>query len=193
MKYTIKELRQFKGITQEFMAKKLGMSQPSYKRFETGKTKIAEKKINLIAKILEVKPTDLLNHSSGSIGKILNNINQIRRTLNISQFRISEKLGMTQNNYSLLETGKTQLTINRLQEIGEIFNMPLSKIINYHLETSKQEHKTVSNQHSLRDYFAGKVLQGLSTELSLRDHQYIARTCYLLADAMLKERDKVKS
>jgi hypothetical protein len=45
---------------------------------------------------------------------------------------------------------------------------------------------------TLRDYFAGKVLQGLMScgDAGSGDDQYIASTAYMMADAMLKERAK---
>ena len=49
----------------------------------------------------------------------------------------------------------------------------------------------------LRDYFAAKVMQGLLSNAWLAkknpmDRFEIARTAFALADAMIKERDRVK-
>lgn len=49
-----------------------------------------------------------------------------RMQLNISQKKMSEKLKMQQAGYCLLEKGKTQLTVERLQKIAEIFNVPIT-------------------------------------------------------------------
>jgi hypothetical protein len=49
-----------------------------------------------------------------------------------------------------------------------------------------------SSGMTLRDYFAGKVLQALMScgDAGSGDDQYIASTAYMMADAMLKERAK---
>lgn len=43
---------------------------------------------------------------------------------------------------------------------------------------------------SLRDYFAGQALVGLLASSDQVVHVDVAQTCYVYADAMLKERDK---
>jgi hypothetical protein len=44
---------------------------------------------------------------------------------------------------------------------------------------------------TLRDYFAAKAMQGLlAGSLKSSDTHLIARDCYAMADAMLKERNK---
>jgi hypothetical protein len=65
----------------------------------------------------------------------------------------------------------------------------------------REEHESNSDEMgmSLRDYFAGQALITLPlSEFDVRrlqaslspDYQVIARICYNLADAMLKEREK---
>lgn len=49
-----------------------------------------------------------------------------RMQMNISQKEMSEKLKMQQAGYSLLEKGKTQLTVDRLQMIADILNVPIT-------------------------------------------------------------------
>lgn len=44
---------------------------------------------------------------------------------------------------------------------------------------------------SLRDWFAGQALAGCMADYNIGDtFQDVARTCYEIADAMLKEREK---
>ena len=46
---------------------------------------------------------------------------------------------------------------------------------------------------TLRDYFAGQALAGCSLlGMHKSDEKYFAHKAYLIADAMLKEREKVK-
>jgi hypothetical protein len=42
---------------------------------------------------------------------------------------------------------------------------------------------------TLRDYFAAKAMQGLMVDVHTPDCDYIAKTSYDLADAMLKARE----
>ena len=52
-------------------------------------------------------------------------------------------------------------------------------------DLSRQEGMT------LRDWFAGQILCGTSFwDIKENDTEYIARRCYEIADAMIKERDK---
>ncbi len=43
---------------------------------------------------------------------------------------------------------------------------------------------------SLRDYFAAKAMQGLMARVGAHDADRIAHDAYIVADAMLAERDK---
>lgn len=49
-----------------------------------------------------------------------------RVQLEISQKEMSEKLKMQQAGYCLLEKGKTQITVDRLQKIADIFKVPIT-------------------------------------------------------------------
>ncbi len=57
----IKELRERKKLSQEYLAKKLNISQPAYAQIENGKTKINIDKLERIAEILETKVEDILH------------------------------------------------------------------------------------------------------------------------------------
>lgn len=70
----IKNIRELKNLTQEFIAEKLDVSQAAYSRMENGETKITDEKLAQIAEILEVKPEDIKAFDShkyfNSIGNI---------------------------------------------------------------------------------------------------------------------------
>ena len=42
---------------------------------------------------------------------------------------------------------------------------------------------------TLRDYFAAKAMQGMMVDVYASDCDYIAKTAYAMADAMLKARE----
>jgi transcriptional regulator with XRE-family HTH domain len=51
---TIKQIREIRGYSQEYMATKLQISQPAYCKIENGKSKTKDQNYKLIAEILEV-------------------------------------------------------------------------------------------------------------------------------------------
>lgn len=60
----IKNIRELKNLTQEFVAEKLDISQSAYSRLEKGEIKISKEKLVQIAEILEVKPEDIKEFDS---------------------------------------------------------------------------------------------------------------------------------
>ena len=60
MKDVIKRLRLKKGLTQDDMAKALGLTTPSYSRMELGITKISEAKLDVIARALRMTTEELI-------------------------------------------------------------------------------------------------------------------------------------
>ncbi|MES2484524.1 MAG: helix-turn-helix transcriptional regulator [Bacteroidota bacterium] len=57
----IRNIRELKNFTQEFMANELGMSQASYSKIEKGSTVLTYTKLVNIAAVLNVKVEDILN------------------------------------------------------------------------------------------------------------------------------------
>lgn len=68
----IREKRDKKGFSQEFMAIKLGMSQNNYSKIELGKIDLTIGRLSQICEILEVEMSDLIKESNVT----LNNHNQ---------------------------------------------------------------------------------------------------------------------
>lgn len=74
----IKQIRELKNFTQEYMAQKLGLSTRAYSKIETGETQLTINRLNEISAILEVQPMEVLgfddkkifniNHSTGNNG-----------------------------------------------------------------------------------------------------------------------------
>lgn len=57
----IRQLRVLKGISQEYIAEELGITQPSYARLEVEDSRINIERLKLIANILDVSITELFN------------------------------------------------------------------------------------------------------------------------------------
>lgn len=74
----IKQIRELKNLTQEYMAQQLGLSTRAYSKIETGETQLTIHRLNEISAILEVQPMEVLgfddkkifniNHSTGNNG-----------------------------------------------------------------------------------------------------------------------------
>jgi transcriptional regulator with XRE-family HTH domain len=69
----IKRLRELKNIKQEDMAHRLGMSQPSYSRLESGETKVDLSKLEKIAQLMELKLEEILSFDEKQVFNIYNN------------------------------------------------------------------------------------------------------------------------
>jgi transcriptional regulator with XRE-family HTH domain len=63
----IKKIRESKNYTQDHLAGKLGISQNSYSKLETGTTKITTDRLQQIAAVLEVPIEELLNSEHQTI------------------------------------------------------------------------------------------------------------------------------
>jgi transcriptional regulator with XRE-family HTH domain len=70
----IKNIRELKNLTQEYMAEKLGITQAGYSKIESGATKISYSKLTAIAKILEVDIEDILAFDSQKYFNSFNNV-----------------------------------------------------------------------------------------------------------------------
>src|SRR5258708_7660454 len=60
MKTKLKQYRVRAGMTQAKLAKKVGVTQPNYQRWESGSAPVPEEKLNKLAKVLETSPEALL-------------------------------------------------------------------------------------------------------------------------------------
>lgn len=67
--YKIKKIRELRNYRQEYMAEKLGISQVSYSRVESGQTKLNLSRLEDIAKILEVNQIFIINFDESYILK----------------------------------------------------------------------------------------------------------------------------
>ena len=57
-------------------------------------------------------------------------IKRIREHRNYTQQHMAEKLELSQNAYSKIENGTTKLTVDRLEEIAKILDVPVESILN---------------------------------------------------------------
>lgn len=70
----IKNIRELKNFTQEYMAEKLDISQAAYSKLEKGDIKVSSDKLSQIAKILDVNPEDITSFDSQKYFNSFNNV-----------------------------------------------------------------------------------------------------------------------
>ncbi|MBE7441389.1 MAG: helix-turn-helix transcriptional regulator [Flavobacteriales bacterium] len=59
------------------------------------------------------------------------NIKQIRELKNLTQGYIAERLNMSIGGYSKIESGQTDVTLSKIQQIAEILETDLSTILSF--------------------------------------------------------------
>lgn len=62
-------------------------------------------------------------------------IRLLREIYNYTQEYVAENLGISQNAYSMMETGETRLTIDRLGKLAELYKMEVSDLLQFNEQT----------------------------------------------------------
>jgi transcriptional regulator with XRE-family HTH domain len=69
----IRQIRELKGFSQEYVSAKIGVSQRAYSKIERDEIKLDWGKITIIAKVFDIDPLDLVSFDDNLI---FNNCNQ---------------------------------------------------------------------------------------------------------------------
>lgn len=86
----IRQIRDLKGLSQEYISGKLGISQRAYSKIERNEIKIDWEKITKISKVFEIDPMDLISFDDNLI---FNNCTQSGKFVNSqAHFNVPEKL-----------------------------------------------------------------------------------------------------
>jgi len=117
----IKNIRELKNLTQEYVAEKLGITQAAYSKIESGTTKISYDKLFQISNILGIEIQELLNFDSQ---KIFNNLNNVKGNNNGITLATKEDIAtLYEDKIKLLEKLLfiTENELNRYREkFGEL-------------------------------------------------------------------------
>lgn len=65
--HKVRQIRELKNLTQEYMADRLGMSQRGYSKVERDEVKLDWERITQIAKVFDMEPMDLVSFDDNLI------------------------------------------------------------------------------------------------------------------------------
>lgn len=124
IKDKIKNIRELKNYTQEYMAEKLGVTQAGYSKIEKGKTSLSYEKLVEIGRILDVSVEDII---SFDYDRYFNGFNRITGNNNGSILINTENTSTMKELYEdkirLLEKllNRTEIELGRYKEkYGEL-------------------------------------------------------------------------
>jgi transcriptional regulator with XRE-family HTH domain len=63
------------------------------------------------------------------MSKIGERIKRLRESKNYTQDYLASKIGMSQNAYSKMETGGSKITVERLEKIAEVLDIPIDELL----------------------------------------------------------------
>ena len=89
--HKIKKLRELKNLTQEHMAKSIGISQGAYSRMELGETEITYTKLEKISEELGMKPEEVIAFNESLVFNVMNNQTGNGLVINNNQLSDTEK------------------------------------------------------------------------------------------------------
>lgn len=84
----LKNLRELKNLTQEYMAQQLGLTTRAYSKIESGETQLTINRLNEISKILGVDPIEALGFDHQNI---FNNCTQ-EGNIGVNHINLPDKL-----------------------------------------------------------------------------------------------------
>ncbi len=86
-------------------------------------------------------------------------IKQIRELKNFTQEYVAQKLDLSTRAYSKIETGETQLTINRLNEISKVLEMEAMQLLGFDDKKIFNINNSTGNNGYNNIYFPEKLVQ----------------------------------
>ncbi|WP_297513822.1 helix-turn-helix domain-containing protein [Flavobacterium sp.] len=104
----IKQIRELKNFTQEYMAQQLGLSTRAYSKIESGETQLTINRLNEISAILQVQPMEVLGFDDKKVFNFYNSsdIN------NVKNMNVPEKL--IQQYEETIQALKEQIAVMKL-------------------------------------------------------------------------------
>lgn len=85
----IKQIRELKNFTQEYVATQLGLTTRAYSKIESGETQLTINRLNEISGILGVEPMEVLGFDDK---QVFNNYGKQEGNIGINHINVPEKL-----------------------------------------------------------------------------------------------------
>jgi transcriptional regulator with XRE-family HTH domain len=89
--HKIKKLRELKNLTQEHIAKSIGVTQGAYSRMELGETEITYSRLEKISEQLGMKPQEVIAFNESVVFNVMNNQTGNGRVINNNQISEADK------------------------------------------------------------------------------------------------------
>lgn len=135
----LKEIREYEGLTQNEVAKRLHVKRATYAGWECGKDIIPLRKLNEFANLFHTSLDYLVGTApeikfvpkSQSIDPevVANNLKNFRVSQNLSQKNMADSINTSQSNIHKYETGKTLITTTYALEFSKQYNYSLDKLV----------------------------------------------------------------
>ncbi len=103
-------------------------------------------------------------------------IKQIRELKNFTQEHIATELGLSIRAYSKIESGETQLTINRLNEISQILGVAPMEILGFDEKQVFNNCRQDGNQKTIGTsnfYFPDKLMQQYEKTIQVLEDEVV--------------------
>lgn len=101
-----------------------------------------------------------------------NKIKKFREQKNYTQQYMSDRLNISQNTYSKIETGGIKLTVERLNQIAEVLEVPIEQILssdnqvfNFHNSNIEKFYGYIETLHEDNKELTQKTIEILSSQL----------------------------
>lgn len=136
----LKEIREYEGLTQNEVAKRLNVKRATYAGWECGKDIIPLRKLNDFANLFHVSLDYLVGNApdikiistTQDIDQqiVANNLKNFRIKNNLSQKKMADSINTSQSNIHKYETGKALITTAYALEFTKQYNYSLDKLVN---------------------------------------------------------------
>lgn len=110
------------------------------------------------------------------VEKISNRIKKMRELKNWTQEYMAERLGISQNTYSRMETEASKISVDRLLEIAQIFEVPIEFLMN-----TNSPILNISNNHNNKYIGYFEVIEE-------KDSDYLKERIVLMQDEIVRLR-----
>ena len=129
----LKKLRYELGLTQAEFAEKLGIKQSTYSSIESGRYKLTDRYISQICMVFNVNENWIRNGEGAIfeniakkqeiIRNMIERLKLLRHKLCLTQSEFASVLGLNQSSYSLIETGKINLSERYIKTLVALYNV----------------------------------------------------------------------